>query len=167
MVSPTLLPPPPPFPLLLPRIPHAYPTPLPPRHPNASSRTRLKFAARRDWARELEELSEEEAELDQMTNEVQHRGQNFLIPIGRTLTHQEEKTDAQGDADESDESEQDGDANQEGENAETAPDAEPETADEVDLDAEMEDLDQTGEVQTDEDDETSHDDELPEGWRLL
>jgi hypothetical protein len=59
--TPTLIPRQPLFPLLLPRPPQPYPTPLPRR-----GRRVGKFSANRDLERELAELSAEEEEIDQI-----------------------------------------------------------------------------------------------------
>lgn len=82
---------------------------------------------------------------------IKNRGYNFLIPIGRTLTQQEEKNDADEDSDDS-ESGQSGNAASvldEGENESNA-----------DLDASMEDLDEEAGGLTAE---TEDPDEMAEG----
>ncbi|KZS90017.1 hypothetical protein SISNIDRAFT_525795 [Sistotremastrum niveocremeum HHB9708] len=132
VLSPTLIQPPPPFPLLLPDPPQPYPVPLP-----KYGQRRQYFNARRDLCKELADLSDSENEFEEMTEDIKHRGFSFLIPLGKTLTQHEEKNDAQ--ADESSDDEQSthspvGSQVEEGENDSA-----------VDLDANMEDLDETGE----------------------
>lgn len=62
---------------------------------------------------------------------IRNRGYNFLIPIGRTLTQQEEKNDA-------DEDSEDSESGQSGNAASVLDDGENESN--ADLDASMEDL---------------------------
>lgn len=82
---------------------------------------------------------------------IRNRGYNFLIPIGRTLTQQEEKNDADDDSDDSD-SGQSGNP--------TSPVDDGENESNADLDASMEDLDdETGDLTA----ETEDADELGEG----
>ncbi|KAG5717674.1 hypothetical protein E4T56_gene15406, partial [Termitomyces sp. T112] len=76
---------------------------------------------------------------------IHNRGYAFLVPIGRNLTQQEEKNDADEDSEESGSGRSGGApsiAEDDGEN-DSAPD----------LDASMEDLDDDGGVETDENDE--------------
>lgn len=80
---------------------------------------------------------------------IRNRGYNFLIPIGRTLTQQEEKNDA-------DEDSEDSESGQSGNNqASVVDDGENESNADADLDASMEDLDDepgnfTGETDADD-----------------
>ncbi|KAF9067559.1 hypothetical protein BDP27DRAFT_1328575 [Rhodocollybia butyracea] len=167
--TPTLIPRPPLFPRLLPEPPKTHPLPLPPGPPiNIRSYIPDHYSPgvyghlnhRRDLQREMDELSEEESELDDLSLVIQQRGHSFLVPIGKTLTALEEKNDA--DEDESEESasagsgtngppsvmEDDGD----GENDESG----------RDLDASMEDLDEEGDEDDEmEDAEEDLDDEVP------
>ncbi|KAF9042683.1 hypothetical protein BDP27DRAFT_1434968 [Rhodocollybia butyracea] len=160
--TPTLIPRPPLFPRLLPEAPLAHPLPLPPApsvdiFEGYSPGVYGHLNHRRNLQREMDELSEEESELDDLSSVIQQRGHSFLVPIGKTLTALEEKNDA--DEDESEESAsaasgtdgppsvmEDGD----GENDES----------EQDLDASMEDLDEEGDEDNEmEDAEEDLDDE--------
>lgn len=78
---------------------------------------------------------------------IRNRGYNFLIPIGRTLTQQEEKNDADEDSEESE-------SGQSGNNQASVVD-DGENDSNVDLDASMEDMDDepgdlTGETDLDD-----------------
>ena len=108
VATPTLLPRPPLFPTLMPRPQQPYPTPLavPGRHVR-------RLILRRNLVQEMDDLSDEEAELEdsvrcprplflfgfilmvvlKQTLEVKNRGYGFLIPIGKILTQHEEKND--------------------------------------------------------------------------
>lgn len=66
--SKTLIPPFPKFPLLLREIPRPYPTPLPKRNPNSLIQKRARWSERHNWAREIEQLSEEEAEFEEIVS---------------------------------------------------------------------------------------------------
>jgi len=59
--TPTAIPRPPIFPVLLPKSPEPYPTPLP-----KGVRVYARLNARRDLVKEMDDLSEEEAELDEV-----------------------------------------------------------------------------------------------------
>jgi len=97
----------------------------------------------------MDDLSDEEAELDDNTIEVKNRGYGFLIPLGKMLTQHEEKNDADdgSEVDESarsshpesptDEGEGDGDGDGEGEG-----EGEEDEDGGMDLDAELEDMDE-------------------------
>ncbi|KAG6820649.1 hypothetical protein H0H93_013848 [Arthromyces matolae] len=126
--TPTLLPKEPRFPHCLPRPPQPHPKPLPNR------RVYGNLNAVRDLNREMEDLSDEENELEDINLAIHNRGAGFLVPIGRNLTQQEEKNDADEDS-EGSESGRSGAApsvvEDDGEN-DSAPD----------LDASMEDLDE-------------------------
>jgi hypothetical protein len=105
VATPTVLPRPPIFPHLLPKPPQPHPVPLP-KH----GRVYGHLNATRDLQREMDDLSDEENELEDIVSTVisvflilphnlfqnifiHNRGYNFLIPIGRSLTQQEEKND--------------------------------------------------------------------------
>lgn len=77
------------FPHLRPELPRPYPTPLPKRGGRLPTRIPLS----RDIWREMDDLSEEENDLEDMTDNIRNRGYTWLIPMGRTLTQQEEKND--------------------------------------------------------------------------
>ncbi|PPQ75372.1 hypothetical protein CVT24_013155 [Panaeolus cyanescens] len=139
--TPSLIPKDPFFPLLLPQPPQPHPVPLPPL-PKYGYVNGL-----RDLQRQLDELSDEENELEDLNLAVRNRGFNFLIPIGRNLTRQEEKNDAEEDSD--DDSVQDGvSPTDEGENDESG----------HDLDADMEDLDEEISGDTEDNDEMNEGD---------
>jgi hypothetical protein len=61
VATPTVIPRPQIFPILLPKAPEPYPTPLPKR-----LRVYARLNARRDLAKEMDDLSEEETELDEL-----------------------------------------------------------------------------------------------------
>ncbi|RPD66454.1 hypothetical protein L226DRAFT_530552 [Lentinus tigrinus ALCF2SS1-7] len=131
--SPTVIPRSPVFPRLLPLPPHPHPIP-----PAPSFQRRERFINYRDIWREMDELSDEENAIEAQNAEIKNRGYNFLIPIGRTWTQHEEKNDAD-DASEGSDSDRTGDANSlmdEDENDSS-------DEEEEDLDADMEDMDQT------------------------
>ncbi|KAG6888305.1 hypothetical protein C0992_008870 [Termitomyces sp. T32_za158] len=93
--------------------------------------------------REMEDLSDEENELEDINLSIHNRGNVFLVPIGRNLTQQEEKNDADEDSEESGSGRSGG-----------APSiAEDDGNNGPDLDASMEDLDDDGGAETDENDE--------------
>lgn len=133
VVTATLLRQPSHFPRLLPKQNPPHPVPL------LRQRVYGHLNAVRDLPREMDDLSDEETELEDITASIHNRGYTFLVPIGRSLTQQEEKNDAEED---SDESEGSGGAPSVGED-----DGENESA--QDLDASMEDLDEeaTGTVE--------------------
>ncbi|KAH8099533.1 hypothetical protein BXZ70DRAFT_1008940 [Cristinia sonorae] len=133
---PTILPPSPNFPRLLPQPPLRHPTPLPPYHSTPSG---MKY--RRNLIREMDDLSEEETELVELNDDIRQRGAGFLVPIGRALTQTEEKNDADeasdDDADDDDDDESNGD-DDEGDDDDDEEEAE------QDLDADMDDMDEEG-----------------------
>ncbi|KAH8980333.1 hypothetical protein EDB86DRAFT_2980548 [Lactarius hatsudake] len=88
VATPTVLPRPPLFPTLMPRAHQPYPTPL-----TVPGRPMGRLILRRDFVQEMDDLSEEEAELEDNTLEVKNRGYGFLVPIGKMLTQHEEKND--------------------------------------------------------------------------
>ncbi|KAI0032201.1 hypothetical protein K488DRAFT_86069 [Vararia minispora EC-137] len=139
VATPTVLPRPPIFPTLLPRPPQPHPVPVP-RDGRESGRLNL----RRDWARDMDDLSDEEAELEDVTNEIKNRGYAFLIPIGKTFTQHEEKNDADegSEADESERGSISPVATDEPEEEEEEEEEEEAEEDGEDLDADMEDLDE-------------------------
>ncbi|KAG6868810.1 hypothetical protein C0993_009692 [Termitomyces sp. T159_Od127] len=113
--------------------------------PLSTRRVYGNLNAVRDLQREMEDLSDEENELEDINLSIHNRGYAFLVPIGRNLTQQEEKNDADEDSEESGSGRSGGApsiAEDEGEN-DSAPD----------LDASMEDLDEDGGVESDENDE--------------
>jgi len=142
VATPTVLPRPDEFPHLLPKPPQPHPTPLP-----KSGHSGGRLNARRDLQREMDDLSDEENELEDINMLIRNRGYNFLIPIGRTLTQQEEKNDA-------DEDSEDSESGQSGNNQASVVD-DGENDSNADLDASMEDMDDepgdlTGETDADD-----------------
>ncbi|KAG8696776.1 hypothetical protein FRC08_006948 [Ceratobasidium sp. 394] len=85
-ISPTLLPQPQIFPFLLPRPHQPYPTPIPRHGPT-------KFSHRRDLKEEGDILSDEEMEVEEMMADIRVYGHNFLIPLGKQMTLDEENAD--------------------------------------------------------------------------
>ncbi|KAJ3507273.1 hypothetical protein NLJ89_g6397 [Agrocybe chaxingu] len=103
--TPTLIPREPIFPLLLAKPPQPHVMPL------SKRRVYGRMNLVRDLQREMDDLSDEENELEDLvcifhllervpvlipiaqTTAVSKRGFTFLIPIGRSLTQQEEKND--------------------------------------------------------------------------
>ncbi|KAJ7611015.1 hypothetical protein FB45DRAFT_329788 [Roridomyces roridus] len=134
VATPTILPRPALFPRLLPKPPHP-PVPL------------ATQGKTRNLQREMDDLSDEENELDELNHVIRARGFANLVPMGRSLTQQEEKNDAEDD----EESESDSDS---------APSNRPPSVvedhgdDTQDLDASMEDLDEQ------DDDEDSDGEEI-------
>ncbi|KAJ7322857.1 hypothetical protein B0H14DRAFT_2699699 [Mycena olivaceomarginata] len=142
VATPTVLPRPLLFPRLLPKPPSTHPAPLPPQ-----GKTYGRLNASRNLGQEMEDLSDEETELEDMNIAIRHRGFATLIPIGRNLTQQEEKNDAEDDDDDE---------------SDSAPSNGPPSVGEdvgenstQDLDASMEDMDENEE----EDDEDDSEDE--------
>ncbi|OAX44595.1 hypothetical protein K503DRAFT_795226 [Rhizopogon vinicolor AM-OR11-026] len=132
VTSPTLVPRPPVIPLVLPRAPQVNPTPLPKldRYPG-------RMDLRRDFQREIEDLSDEETELEDSTLAIRNRGFPWLIPIGRRTTQLEEKNEAEDDSEGSDTGQSGGGPSvneevEENDESESGPD----------LDASMEDMDE-------------------------
>ncbi|KAH9981056.1 hypothetical protein BGW80DRAFT_1268139 [Lactifluus volemus] len=154
VATPTVLPRPPLFPTLLPRPQQPYPIPLstPGRHAG-------RIVLRRDFVQEMDDLSDEEAELeDSQTLEVKNRGYGFLVPIGKVLTQHEEKNDADdgSEVDESARSSRPESPTDEGE-------GEGEEDGGMDLDDELEDMDDDFANTTGETDDVEDMDELEAG----
>ncbi|KAJ6596686.1 hypothetical protein B0H10DRAFT_2232344 [Mycena sp. CBHHK59/15] len=149
VASPTVLPRPPLFPKLLPKPPQPHPTPLP-----LQSKAYGRLNASRTLQREMDDLSDEETELEEIVNiSIRHRGFGSLIPIGRNLTLQEEKNDADEDDDESDSGPSNGPPSvgeDVGENSTQ------------DLDASMEDLDEEEDEEEDSEEGDGDPDEVEE-----
>ncbi|KAG5645576.1 hypothetical protein DXG03_005714 [Asterophora parasitica] len=139
IATPTLLPRPSRFPHLLPRPPRPHPIPLP------YQRVYGHLNAVRDLQREMEDLSDEENELEDINLSIHNRGYSFLVPIGRSLTQQEEKNDADEDSEDSGSARSGGPPSvgeDDGENEESF----------QDLDASMEDLDEEGALDSEDND---------------
>ncbi|KAH9066396.1 hypothetical protein EDB87DRAFT_715524 [Lactarius vividus] len=147
VATPTVLPRPPLFPSIMPRAHQPYPTPL-----TVPGRPMGRLILRRDFVQEMDDLSEEEAELEDNTLEVKNRGYGFLVPIGKMLTQHEEKNDADegSEVDESARSSHpesptdDGEGDGDGDGDVTADGEDEGEEDEdggMDLDAEIEDMD--------------------------
>ncbi|KAK2459700.1 hypothetical protein APHAL10511_008345 [Amanita phalloides] len=128
VATPTLLQRPLKFPLLLPKPPQPHPLPLSPR------RVYGHHHAVRDLQREMDDLSEEENELEDINLHLHNRGFNSLIPIGRMLTQQEEKNDA--------DEETDGSGSDQSDGAPSPLEDDGENDSNQDLDASMDDLDE-------------------------
>ncbi|KXN92245.1 hypothetical protein AN958_08698 [Leucoagaricus sp. SymC.cos] len=126
VVTATLLRQPPHCPLLLPKQNPPHPLPLP------RKRVYAHLNAVRDLQREMDDLSDEENELEDITTSIHNRGYGFLVPIGRSLTQQEEKNDAEEDSEDSEGSG----------GAPSVVEDEGENESAQDLDASMEDLDE-------------------------
>jgi len=132
------------FPPLIPKPPQPHPIPLPKRRGVYANLNQV-----RDLQREMDDLSDEETELEDLNINVHNRGYSFLVPIGRTMTQQEEKNDQaeEEDGDGEDEEYQsngvpsngEDDDEEEEEEEEEEPEVEEESG--QDLDASMEDLD--------------------------
>ncbi|KAG7451917.1 uncharacterized protein BT62DRAFT_926110 [Guyanagaster necrorhizus] len=143
----TVLPREPRFPHLLPPVPRTRPIPL----RNAGYEPMYgRMKEYRDLQREMDELSEEEHELEEMDNNIRTRGCKTVVPIGRVKTQQDERKGS-GEDDEGDSaisggppSVMESEEEQEQEEEEV----------EVDLDASMEDLD---EESSDEEEEEEQD----------
>ncbi|CAE6357709.1 unnamed protein product [Rhizoctonia solani] len=75
------------FPFLLPKPHQPHATPIP-RH------GQVKFNERRDLKEEADILSDEELEIEELMTEIKTYGHNFLIPIGKNMTLDEESADA-------------------------------------------------------------------------
>ncbi|KAG8929320.1 hypothetical protein FRC03_008144 [Tulasnella sp. 419] len=141
--SPSIIPSAPAFPFILPQQPQPHPTPLP-------GSGKVKLSSRRNLEQEANDLSDEEAEVDDALLFIRNRGANYLIPLGRRHTLMEERADAQGDSDSSGAS--GSDAGGSDHNDDSAEEEEEEEA--ADLDADMEDLDR----ETDDEDDAEEDD---------
>ncbi|KAE9401588.1 hypothetical protein BT96DRAFT_974691 [Gymnopus androsaceus JB14] len=150
--TPTLIPREPLFPRLLPAPPQTHVLPLPKANPADPPGSYANLNAWRNLQREMDDLSEEESELEELSMTISQRGFSFLVPIGKTLTVAEEKNDAEEDEEEEEDSDSTSAASggppsgieDDGENESTQ-----------DLDASMEDLDEDG--------QNSDDDEMDEG----
>ncbi|KAF4576295.1 hypothetical protein AB1N83_003087 [Pleurotus pulmonarius] len=145
---PTVLPRDPIFPLLLPTPPQPHPVPY------QKSTNLDNVIRRRNLEKEMDELSDEENELEDMNLLVRNRGFNFLIPIGRTVTQQEERNDADDESDES--------SSEEGGGAVSVGEDDGDNDSGQDLDASMEDMDGDEEEDTDEDEMADDEDEYEE-----
>ncbi|KDR73533.1 hypothetical protein GALMADRAFT_251255 [Galerina marginata CBS 339.88] len=142
--TPTLLPREPHFPRLLPKPPQPHPVPLP------IKRVYGHLNAYRDIQREMDDLSDEENELEDLNNAVHNRGFSFLVPIGRSLTRQEEKNDADDESDDS------GSVHSGAAPSVLEDDGENDSV--QDLDASMEDLDDDGTADTEDNEEVNEGD---------
>ncbi|KAG7095226.1 hypothetical protein E1B28_006001 [Marasmius oreades] len=150
VATPTVLPRPQVFPRLLVDPPQPHPVPL----PACGKGNYGNLKARRDLQREMNELSDEEKELEDLNISIRNRGYTYMIPIGRTLTIQEEKNDA--------DEESEG-ASETGESGNGGPPSGDDADTTQDLDAEMEDMDEEGEVSEDNEMEEADSEEFEEG----
>ncbi|KAL0581417.1 hypothetical protein V5O48_000571 [Marasmius crinis-equi] len=103
----------------------------------------------------MNDLSDEEKELEDINISIRNRGYAYMIPIGRTLTIQEEKNDADEESEGGSET---------GESANGPPSGLEDDADTTqDLDAEMEDMDDDGEGSEDNEMDDVDSEEFEEG----
>ncbi|KAH7906158.1 hypothetical protein BJ138DRAFT_1163293 [Hygrophoropsis aurantiaca] len=144
VVTPTLIPRPLIVPLVLPNPPQPNPAPLP-----KANRFPGRMNNRRDLQHEMDDLSDEENELEEINMRIRNQGFDSIIPIGRVTTQMEEKNDAEDDDDDSDT----------GQSGGGAPSVTGEENDDSgpDLDASMEDMDE------EEGNITAETDEVDEG----
>jgi len=98
----------------------------------------------------MDDLSDEENELEDLNNSVHNRGFSFLVPIGRSLTRQEEKNDAEDESDDS------GSVHTGAAPSVLEDDGENDSA--QDLDASMEDLDDDGTADTEDNEDMNEGD---------
>ncbi|KDQ61163.1 hypothetical protein JAAARDRAFT_32170 [Jaapia argillacea MUCL 33604] len=137
VATPTLLPRSQIFPTLLPKPPQPHPLPLP-----AAGRSEGRLNSRRDLVREMDDLSEEEMQLEDITAAVKNRGFDFLVPIGKMTTQHEEKNDA--DDDDDDVGSGSGSESSESNARRSLIDDAEENDSGPDMDAELEDMDEPG-----------------------
>jgi len=142
--TPSLLPREPIFPLLLPKPPQPHPIPL------SKKRVYTHINTLRDLQREMDDLSDEENELEDLSMTIHNRGFGFLVPIGRSLTRQEEKNDAEEDTDES--------ASVQSGAAQSVMEDDGENESALDMDASMDDLDEDAAAETEDNDEMNEGD---------
>ncbi|KAA1469428.1 hypothetical protein DENSPDRAFT_835048 [Dentipellis sp. KUC8613] len=135
VATPTVIPRPPIFPRLLPKPPQPHPIPL-----DRSGRWAERVYPRRDLAQEMDDLSDEENELEDITLDIKNRGYNSMIPIGKMFTQYEEKNDAD-DGSEGDDS-RSSHPDSQGSASEEEGDESEEEEEGGDLDADMEDMDE-------------------------
>ncbi|TFY82562.1 hypothetical protein EWM64_g1449 [Hericium alpestre] len=151
--TPTVLPRSQIFPRLLPKPPQ--PHPIPKAQPG---RWTGRLNATRDIVQEMDDLSDEEAELEDITMEIKNRGYMFLVPIGKMFTQYEEKNDA----DEGSEGDDSHSSHQDSQGPGSDEDGGDESEEEgVDLDAEMEDMDDADGDPDEMDDADGFDDSEP------
>ncbi|ESK93345.1 hypothetical protein Moror_14499 [Moniliophthora roreri MCA 2997] len=153
VMTPTVLPRPQVFPRLLPHLPQPHVLPL----PNSTKGNYGKMKERRDLQREMNELSDEEKELEDINISIRNKGYSYMIPIGRTLTIQEEKNDAE------DESEGASSSSESGNGPPSGLEDEADNESTQDLDADMEDLDEDGDGSEDNGMEEGDTEEYEEG----
>ncbi|KAI5900431.1 uncharacterized protein SCHCODRAFT_02526445 [Schizophyllum commune H4-8] len=150
--SPTLLPRESRFPLVLPHLNQPYIKPLP-----RKVQVYGRLNAYRNLEQEIADLEDEETSLDTAMRNIRDRGFNFLVPIGRNLTQQEEKNDEDdGEDDDVDDSGSEEGASQpstQQTDASEEDEDEDEEEEEEDLDASMEDRDEDDEEDEDEEEE--------------
>ncbi|KAF8749444.1 hypothetical protein RHS01_10050 [Rhizoctonia solani] len=130
-ISPTLLPAPQIFPFLLPKPHQPHATPIP-------RNGQVKFNERRDLKEEADVLSDEELEIEELMAEIKTYGHNFLIPIGKNMTLDEESADVSADPSEPGSSDSNSQTQSASQAEELGTDLD---ADMQDLDAEVQDLD--------------------------
>ncbi|KDQ07254.1 hypothetical protein BOTBODRAFT_38956, partial [Botryobasidium botryosum FD-172 SS1] len=124
------------FPYLLPPLPQPHPTPLP-------LSGKVLTIERRDFVRDAEDLSDEEVELEDTLAAIKKRGESFLIPLGKVLTAMEEKADMSTTAAASDSASDHSHGDPEDHENEVAGPEESENEEVEDLDADMQNFDNT------------------------
>ncbi|KAI4527702.1 hypothetical protein K525DRAFT_186002 [Schizophyllum commune Loenen D] len=143
--SPTLLPRESRFPLVLPHLNQPYIKPLP-----RKVQVYGRLNAYRNLEQEIADLEDEEASLDTAMRNIRDRGFNFLVPIGRNLTQQEEKNDVRAFLATNDSGSEEGASQPSTQQTDASEEDEEE---EEDLDASMEDRDEDDEEDEDEEEE--------------
>jgi len=118
--------------------------------PLARRRVYAHLNAVRDLQREMDDLSEEENELEDINMHIHNRGFSFLIPIGRILTQQEEKNDA--------DEETDGSGSEQSDGGPSLMEDDGENESNPGLDANMEDLDEDVAPDSEDDEEMNEGD---------
>ncbi|PBK78506.1 hypothetical protein ARMSODRAFT_1011072 [Armillaria solidipes] len=152
VATPTVLPRDPRFPHLLPPVPRIRPLQL--RNVGYEA-IYGRMNDYRDLQREMDELSEEEHELEELDNNIRNRGFGTVVPIGRVKTQQEEKREL----DEAEDGEEDS-MHSDGPPSVIEEEDEDEEDESVDIDASMQDMDASlQDMDEDEEPEESSDTE--------
>ncbi|PBK92890.1 hypothetical protein ARMGADRAFT_140672 [Armillaria gallica] len=147
VATPTVLPRDPRFPHLLPPVPRIQPMQL--RNVGYEA-IYGRMNDYRDLQREMDELSEEEHELEELDNNIRNRGFGTIVPIGRVKTQQEEKREL----DEAEDGEEDS-MHSDGPPSVIEEEEEEEEDESVDMDASMQDMDASLQDMDEEPEESS------------